>query len=83
MSQMYRVEDILSRLDGVRRTANGWVARCPAHDDRTPSLSIGAGQYGEILLYCHTGCSTQAVLDEVGLTWRALFPPRHGSGGIA
>ena len=32
---------ILDRLDGVRPTGDGrWIARCPAHDDRSPSLSI-------------------------------------------
>ena len=37
-------EDLLENLDRVRKTKDGWVAACPAHADKTPSLSIGIGQ---------------------------------------
>ena len=34
-------ERLLSRLDGVRETSTGqYMARCPAHDDKSPSLSV-------------------------------------------
>ena len=49
-----------------------WVALCPAHDDRSPSLSVGYKD-GKTLLYCHTGCSQEAVLDALALTWNDLF----------
>jgi hypothetical protein len=52
---------ILFTLEGVRRGAGGWVARCPAHDDHSPSLSIGSGQDGRILLHCFRGCSYAAI----------------------
>lgn len=45
-----------------RRAGRGWKARCPAHEDRTPSLSISAGHNGVVLFKCHAGCSQQAVL---------------------
>jgi hypothetical protein len=45
----------LSRLAGVRRCGTGWVARCPAHEDREPSLSIAASAGGQLLLYCFAG----------------------------
>jgi hypothetical protein len=70
-------ETLLSRLDGVRRTGTGrWIARCPAHDDRTPSLSIRELDDGRILLYCFGGCAVGDVLAAVGLDFDALFPER-------
>lgn len=51
----------------------GWIARCPAHEDRNPSLSIGVGDDGRALLNCHAGCSTPAVVGAVGLEERDLF----------
>jgi hypothetical protein len=42
-------DDILARLKGVHRSGDGWMARCPAHDDQNPSLSISCGQDGRIL----------------------------------
>ena len=41
---------ILSKLQGVTRNGDGWKARCPAHDDQTPSLSITEGDDGRTLL---------------------------------
>ncbi len=69
------VDVLLARLDGVRRTGtNSWVARCPAHPDRNPSLSV-AFRDGRLLIHCFAGCSPEAVLEAVGLTWRDLRAP--------
>jgi CHC2 zinc finger len=46
------VADVLERFEGVRRSGRGWTARCPAHNDHRPSLSIAAGREGRILLHC-------------------------------
>ncbi len=53
---------------------HGGLARCPAHDDRRPSLSLGQGRDGRALLRCHAGCRTEDVLEELGLEWRSLLP---------
>jgi hypothetical protein len=53
-----------------------WKARCPAHDDRTPSLSIATGKDGRVLLRCWAGCDTLAVLRALGLDWSDLFERR-------
>jgi hypothetical protein len=71
-------ENLLARLPGARRAGNGWSARCPAHDDRRASLSIAEGGDGTVLLKCHAGCSTAAVLAAVGLSPRDLFPATAG-----
>jgi hypothetical protein len=66
---------VLSRLQGVRRSGNGWSALCPAHDDRHQSLSVSEGRDGRVLLKCHAGCDAQAIVRAIGLELRDLFPP--------
>lgn len=59
-------QDVLGRLQGVRGGNGQWVARCPAHEDEHPSLSITESQ-GKILLYCHAGCSYEQIREALGL----------------
>lgn len=69
------VEKVLRRLHGVRQVGPGkWTACCPAHNDRSPSLSIREAEGGKVLLRCWAGCPTAEVLAVLGLTWRDLFP---------
>jgi len=72
------VNDFLARLDGVRGRNGQWQARCPAHADRSPSLSVKDGGNGLILLHCFGGCGTDDVLGALGLTMTDLFPERLG-----
>jgi putative DNA primase/helicase len=63
----------LARALGARRTGAGWIARCPAHDDREPSLSIRNSATGKVLVHCFAGCEPQRViqaLKDMGL-WPA------------
>ncbi len=71
---MTPVDRVLAKLPGAKKSGKGWSARCPAHDDRNPSLSVSEGDDGTVLLKCHSGCTTAAILDAVGLTPRDLFP---------
>lgn len=66
------VENLISRLH-ARRSGRGWVARCPAHQDHRPSLSINEGRDGRALLKCLAGCDTTSVLAALGLKHRDLF----------
>jgi putative DNA primase/helicase len=62
-------EALASALRG-HRTGATWMARCPVHDDRSPSLSISAGRDGKLLVCCHAGCEQRdliAVLQQRGL----------------
>jgi hypothetical protein len=70
------VDVVLARLDGVRRSGRGWVAKCPAHADRSPSLSIAEGDEGRTLVRCFAGCEVTDVLSAIGLTLADLFPER-------
>ncbi len=58
-----------------RKSGAGWCCRCPAHDDRTPSLSIHAGDDGRALVNCHAGCTVDAVCGSIGLRPADLFTP--------
>ena len=68
---------LLGRLAGVRQTADDrWVARCPAHDDESPSLSIRELPDGTLLIHDFGGCGVSAVASAAGINLRDLFP-RH------
>ncbi len=56
-----------------KKGGTGWVARCPAHDDRNASLSVSAGHDGRALIFCHAACSRPAVVHALGLAMRDLF----------
>jgi len=70
------VELLLARLEGVRKSGSGYVARCPAHKDRTASLSVCEGRDGRALVKCFAGCEVPAVIHAVGLELADLFPQR-------
>jgi hypothetical protein len=70
----------LGRLKNVRPSPHGYVARCPGHDDQTPSLSIGVGSDGKILLKCFAGCSIERIVSALGLSLTDLFPPNGKAG---
>src|SRR6266404_7410876 len=64
------LDRLLEGLD-ARRSGAGWFARCPVHEDRTPSFSINYDD-ARILVHCHGSCSQKAVLAE--LMRRGLWP---------
>ena len=71
-----KAEKLLERLEMVRKTGTGkWIARCPAHDDGTPSLSVTEIEGGNrLLIHCHGGCGALDVLESIGMDWSALYP---------
>lgn len=71
---MTPVELVLSKLPDAKRNGQGWQARCPAHDDRRPSLTVSVGDDGRVLVCCHAGCAVEAIVGAMGLTMRALMP---------
>ena len=71
------VELLIARLDRVRHSGRGgYTARCPAHEDRTASLSITSGDDGRVLLHCFAGCSAADVVSATGLQIADLFVRR-------
>lgn len=76
---MTACERVLSCLNDVRQLGpDRWIARCPAHDDGTPSLSIRELADGRILLHDFGGCDTHQVVDAIGLGFSDLYPIRTG-----
>lgn len=67
---------VLAALDGAGRSyrhqAGQHAAQCPAHEDRNPSMTVRNGE-GRALLHCHAGCTTEQILDALGLDWTDLF----------
>jgi hypothetical protein len=66
------IDTLLSRLDKVRGGNGRWMAQCPAHEDRDPSLSVSEVD-DRILLHCHAGCEVYDVLNAIGLEVGDLF----------
>lgn len=72
-------DTLLGKLDRVKKTGTGrWIARCPAHDDGRPSLSIRELEDGRVLLHCFAQCCVADVLAAVGLDLGDLFPEPVG-----
>lgn len=72
---MKPADKLLPLLDKVRQVKPGkWTARCPAHDDKTPSLHITEVEDGKLLVKCWAGCSVTEILASVELELRDLFP---------
>jgi hypothetical protein len=70
------LEVLLSRLDKVKRIGRDrWIACCPAHADKSPSLAIRDAD-GRTLIHCFAGCSTEAVLDAVDMSFSDLMPDK-------
>lgn len=68
------VEDILKRVERVKKNGQGWMVRCPAHNDDENSLKVDRGQDGRALLKCHAGCDTADIVQRLGLSMADLFP---------
>ena len=71
---MLTAREIAQGLKKSRKTSDGgYIACCPAHDDKNPSLSI-TEKDGKILLHCHAGCVQSEVISS--LTNMGLWPDK-------
>lgn len=74
---MNALDAMLARLEKVRDSRNGsYIACCPAHADKSPSLSIRETPDGRVLVHCFAGCTVQDVVAAVGLRIEDLFPEK-------
>jgi len=60
------IDELADHFDRVKMTASGFTARCPAHNDTSPSLSINEG-HTSYLVACHVGCNFFDIVDAAGL----------------
>ena len=79
---MTPIENTLSRLEKPRQRQPGqWSARCPAHPDKSPSLSVRETPEGSVLLHCFGGCEVAEIVAAMGLELHDLFPPQDKPTG--
>lgn len=78
---MSPVERLLAELPDARKVGDAWSAKCPAHEDRRASLSIGEGDDGRALVHCHAGCDPAGICAAVRLSLAELMPPRGPEAG--
>ena len=70
-------QDLLSRLEKVKkRGPDSWIACCPNHADRSPSMTVRELEDGRVLIHCFASCPVESILGAVGLDFDALFPPK-------
>jgi DNA primase len=74
------VEKVLNRLEGVVESNGSYKGLCPTHDDRKPSLSVSEGDDGRALIQCFAGCTSEAIVDVLGLRMADLFNAEGGGG---
>lgn len=63
----------------AKKAGDGWMAKCPAHDDSKSSLKIDIGQDGKFLLKCFAGCEIDRILSAAHLTMADLFPEKSAN----
>ena len=71
------VKNFLSKLESVRADGSGWSARCPCrNDDHNPSLHVGEGNDGRVLVTCHRGdgCDLNEICSAMNIQKTELFP---------
>lgn len=69
------IEEFVESIGGGKLLSSGvYSARCPAHRDRNPSLSVASGEDGRILFKCHAGCSFEDVVNATGYEAKDFFP---------
>ena len=72
------LDTFLSRLERVKHQSGGqYEARCPAHHDTDPSLSVREGEHGSIVFTCHTGCDKGDILSSMFLTFADVAGRPH------
>lgn len=59
------------------------MARCPAHEDRVSSLSVGEGEEGRVLVRCFAGCTVEMIANALGLELADLFSENGSEPGAA
>ncbi len=75
------IDKMLPLLTKVKQRLPGqWSACCPAHDDKSPSLSIRELPDGSLLIFCFGGCGAAAVVAALGLDMTDLYTQKEKSG---
>lgn len=68
--------EFIQTLEGVRKSGEGWMCKCPSHEDRSASLGVASGNNGGVILHCFAGCTPYEITSAMGLSMSDLFPPK-------
>ena len=68
-------------LVAAKKSGTNWLAKCRAHDDRSPSLAVAEGDDGRTLFTCHAGCDIEAILSAFELAWEDVLPASKNTSG--
>lgn len=71
---MSKLDILLSRFEDVRKSGDQYSCKCPAHQDKTASLTVTEKDFDHLYLKCFAGCETIDILASVGMDWPDLFP---------
>lgn len=74
--------DLLALLSDVNEESDGYLAQCPGHDDSKPSLRVAVGRNGKALLKCRAGCTTEHVVESLGMTMADLSEIDTGNAPV-
>lgn len=70
--KLMTLKQVIELISPVKRSGRGWMAKCPAHQDRRASLSIREAE-DRLLLHCFAGCAVEEVCQALGIKVRDLF----------
>jgi hypothetical protein len=74
---MSKLDNFVSRLSKAKRTGkDSWIACCPAHDDKSPSMTIREAEDGKLLIHCFAECSIENIIGALGLGFDDIMPDR-------
>lgn len=72
-----QLENLLGRVQKAKRSGrDSWIACCPAHQDKNPSMTIREVEEGKLLVHCFAGCSIEEIVSSIGITLADLMPER-------
>jgi hypothetical protein len=74
---MSKLDNFVSRLSKAKRTGkDSWIACCPAHDDKSPSMTVREAEDGKLLIHCFAECSVENIIGALGLGFDDIMPDR-------
>lgn len=66
---MTDLEQVLGKLENIKKVSGGYMAACPSHKDDKPSLSLREAEDGKLLIFCHAGCTFKEVTNAIGFSF--------------
>ena len=73
-----KLDNFVSRLSKAKRTGNdSWIACCPAHADKSPSMTVREVEDGMLLVHCFAGCGIDEIAGSIGMSISDLMPDKQ------